>query len=77
MGDKKVHKQDILSKVMRVPSETISIDKVYRKQINLRLKLMEEAEAIINNKAEYQRWYDSIRNRSTNSPIFKKVIFIR
>jgi len=38
---------------------------------------MEEAEAIINNKAEYQRWYDSIRNRSTNSPIFKKVIFIR
>ena len=52
MGDKKVRKHDLLSKIMRVPSETISIDKLYRKQIKLRLKIMEEAEAILKNKVE-------------------------
>ena len=43
LGDKKLDHQDILSKVMKVPTETISIDKLHRRQINLRLDLMEEA----------------------------------
>jgi hypothetical protein len=42
-GEKKLDHQDILSKVMKVPSEVISIDKLHRRQINLRLGLMEEA----------------------------------
>ena len=37
---------------------------------------MEEEQTIVKKKAEYQRWYDSIKNHNTNSPIFKKVIFI-
>lgn len=75
MGDKKGDNKDILSKVMRIPIQTVSIEKAHRRKINLKLELMVEAEQITNNKEQYQRWYDSNKNSSTSSPIFKKVTF--
>lgn len=58
---------------MHTPSETVALDKKYHKKINLKLGLLNEAENINSEKVAYRCWYDSVRNRATNSPIYNKV----
>lgn len=73
MGDKKHHGHSLLSKVMKVPTETVEIDKKYHKRINMKMTLFNEAQHIGNDKTQYRQWYDAQKNCRTNSPIFTRV----
>lgn len=51
MGDKKNTGQSLLSKVMKVPTETVAIDKKYHKRINMKMTLFNEAQTIDSGKS--------------------------
>lgn len=51
MGDKKNSGQSLLSKVMKVPTETVAIDKKYHKRINMKMTLYNEAQTIDSGKS--------------------------
>lgn len=73
MEEDKGRRRDLLSSVMKVPTETISIDKKYHRRINLKYSLLTQAKSIEDDKESYLKWYDSSRNSSTNSPIYTRV----
>jgi hypothetical protein len=73
MGEKKKTCNNILSSVLKVPTETVAIDKKYHRHINMRLSLLNEAKAIEAYKSSYQQWYDTSKNSPTHSPIYSRV----
>ena len=73
MGDKKKTCKNILSNVMKVPTETVAIDKKYNNHISMKLSLFHEAKAIRAYKHSYQQWYDTNKNSPTHSPIYSRV----
>lgn len=73
MGEKKNTGQSLLSKVMKVPTESVAIEKKYHKRINMKMTLFNEAQTIDFGKSEYLQWYDLTHNNRTNSPIYSRV----
>lgn len=73
MDEKKNSGGSLLSKVMRVPTETIALDKKYHKRINMKMSLYNEAQSIGTDKIQYLKWYDATKNCTTSSPIYTRV----
>lgn len=58
---------------MKVKTELIDLGQKYNNRINMKMRLFNEASTIDDQKTKYAKWYNTVNNSPTNSPIYKKV----